>query len=370
MDFITDLPLSSSGCDAILVFVDKLTKYVHLVPTNKACSAAEVAKIFLATIYQYHGLPRILISDRDPRFTARFWREFCARLQVQPTYSTAFHPQTDGQTERMNRVLEEVLRHFINGEHNNWEELLPMVAFAINNSKSASTGETPFFLNHGSHPHTHVTLGLPKGDLPSLDVVFTDLEVTLKRTKALLRSAQDRQRSYADPKRRPHNFAVGDKVMISTKNFKFKIGTKKLHPKYLGPYEIESLIGSAGNAVRVTLPKAYSRIHPVFHVSLVKPYHAGRGQQPIPVTEAPGGPSETDATNTNTNDPTHPPPPIIEDGVPYYVPEAILGHRKTRKGKRRIDEFLIKWLGYDHTHNSWEPKANVQHLELFQTFKY
>ena len=226
-----DLPRSASGADAIMVLVDKLTKYVHLIPVVKTCSAEDVARYFIQHIYQYHGVPKVLISDRDPRFTSKFWKAFCKRLCMDPRYSTAFHPQTDGQTERTSRVLEEVLRHFIDGDHKNWEDLLPLAAFAMNNAKSSTTGETPFYSNHGTHPHTPLTLGLPEGSLPTLDVVLKDMESTvLTRIKELIKSAQDRQKTYADSRfRRPHTFEVGDKVMLSTKNLKFRTGVKKIH---------------------------------------------------------------------------------------------------------------------------------------------
>ena len=129
--------------NCILVFVDKLTKFVHLVPTTKTCTSEEAARLFITNVYQYHGCPKVLISDRDTRFTSSFWKAFCKQLGMDSRYSTAFHPETDGQTERTNRVLEEVLRHFIDGDHSNWEDLLPLASFAMNNAKSRSTGETP-----------------------------------------------------------------------------------------------------------------------------------------------------------------------------------------------------------------------------------
>ena len=119
-------------------------------------------------------------------------------MEIDPRYSTAFHPETDGQTERTNRVLEEVLRHFIDGEHKNWEDLLPFASFAMNNAKSSTTGYTPLYLNTGSHPHTPLSLGLPEGHLPNLDTVFQEMETTLSHVKELVKSAQDRQKTYAD----------------------------------------------------------------------------------------------------------------------------------------------------------------------------
>jgi hypothetical protein len=341
MDFIMDLPRTAEGHDAILVFVDKLTKYVHLVPTNKTCSAEELSKLFLRHIFQYHGMIKVLISDRDPRFTSQFWRSFCQRLHIAPRFSTAFHPQTDGQTERANRVIEEVLRHFITGDHTNWEDLLPLVAFAINNAKSASTGETPFFLNHGTHPGTPASVGLPEGKLPALDAVFSEMGATLTRARELLKAAQDRQKAYADKSRSPHTFQEGQLVLLSTKNLKFQKGVRKLHPKYIGPFRVVQMVGQ--NAAKLDLPQAYSRVHPVFHVSLLHAYREGPGAlKPPPVPE-------------------------IIDGESYFRVEAVLAMRersagRSGKGKRRrppVREFLIKWAGYDDTHNSWEPENNL-----------
>ena len=204
--------------------MDKLTKFVNFVPTTKTSTAEDTARLFIQHVYQYHGCPRILISDRDTKFTSQFWREFSRRLGMKPRYSTAFHPQTDGQTERTNRVIEEVLRHFIDGEHKNWEELLPLTAFAMNNAKSSSTGETPFYLNTGTHPLTPNTMGISpiEGKIPTLDVIFQDMHMTLNRVKELLKAAQDRQKTYADLKRQPHTFGKGDEVLLSTKNLHFQ----------------------------------------------------------------------------------------------------------------------------------------------------
>ena len=336
MDFIMDLPKTTQGSTAILVVVDKLTKFVHLIPTVTTVTAEETARLFISHVFQYHGMPKVLITDRDTRFTSAFWRAFTKRLGLNSRYSTAFHPQTDGQTEKANRVIEEVLRHFIDDSHKNWEDLLPLVAFAMNNAKSSTTGETPFFLNTGSHPATPVTLGLPMSNIPTLDLVFKDMDNTLSRIKMLMKAAQDRQKAYADKHRRPHDIKVDDMVMLSTKNIKFVTGKKKLHHRYLGPFKVESLVEPHGNAVRLKLPESY-KIHPVFHVSLVRPFKADSTVPTITPHE-----------------------PEIVDGVPHYKVETILAKRTRSKGRRRrVIEFLIKWLGYDDTHNSWEPRDNI-----------
>jgi hypothetical protein len=336
MDFITDLPRTTGENNSILVVVDKLSKYVHLIPTVKSITAEETAKLFISHVYRYHGMPRIIISDRDTRFTSGFWRSFCKRLTLDHRYSTAFHPQTDGQTERANRVIEEVIRHFIDGTHKNWEDLLPLIAFAMNNAKSSTTGETPFYLNYGTHPRTPQNLGLPEGKIPSLEVVFQDMHDTLTRIRSLMIAAQDRQKSYADARfRQPHKFKPDDLVMLSTKNINFAFGKKKFHPKYLGPFVIDSIIGNHRNAVRLRLPASY-KIHPVFHVSLIKPYKAGSSPVPPPME------------------------PEIVDGDPYFKVETILAKRVKSRGRgRKITEYLIKWLGYDESQNSWEPRSNL-----------
>jgi hypothetical protein len=335
MDFITDLPTSSQGHDSILVFVDKLTKFVHIAPMNKTCSAEEAAQLFIWHIFQYHGIPQYFITDRDGRFTSNFWKSFCEKVGIEHRYSTSFHPQTDGTTERMNRVVEEVMRGFVNEEHNNWEELIPLVTFAINNSKCDATGETPFFLNTGTHPTTINTAFIPTDKLPKLDGVIRDLYQTLDEVKLLYRVAQDRNSKYANTKRQESPFKAGDLVLLSTRNMKFKKGTRKLHPKFVGPFPIKRMINEV--AAELELPKSY-KIHRVFHVSLLKPFKSDGTFKPLP------------------------PNPQIVEGVPFYKVEKIekiLDTRTKKLGRRKRVEYLIKWEGYDHTHNSWEPEANL-----------
>jgi hypothetical protein len=219
----------------------ELTKYVCLAPIKKTATSEDVARIFISHVYQHHGMPKVLISDRYTRFISKFWKEFCRCLQAPSRFSTAFHPQTDGQTERTNRVVEEVLRHFVDGDHVAWEDLLPIVTLTMNNAKSSSTGQSPFFLNHGKHPVilSPISIDVPKENFPSLDTVFTDLKTTISKIKLLLQAAQDRQKTYADSRfRAPHAFNEGDQVMLSTMNFKFRKCIKKLHPKFIGPFKI------------------------------------------------------------------------------------------------------------------------------------
>ena len=160
MDLITQLRLTAAGNDAIVVFVDKLSKMTHFVACKTAATAEDLARIFLRTIFAVHGLPKNIISDRDTRFTSDFWKTFFGVVGTKLCMSTAFHPQSDGQTERMNRTLQEVIRHYVGPRRDDWDTLLPLAEFAINNSVAESTGMTPFYMNSGQHPNTPLSIVL------------------------------------------------------------------------------------------------------------------------------------------------------------------------------------------------------------------
>ena len=320
--------------NAILVFVDKLTKWVYLVPTTKKCTTEEAIRLFKNTVITNHGTPKRLVSDRDSRFTSHFWREFAAGLDIQLSMSSAFHPQSDGQTEMANRTVEEVLRHFVLPSQRDWDEQLPMVQFAINNSKSATTGETPFFLNYGAHPNTPLVNQLPATSaIPALRTVFQELESTLRRAKVLHKAAQDRQSFHADKRRRPCTLKAGMQVLLSTKHLRFDKSNnkRKLGPLYVGPFTISKLLGTT--AVKLQLPEHW-KIHNVFHVSLVREYKAG------PNTAIPIIPEIFDEDSDDTVD-------------------KILAHRDTVLRNRTVREYLIKLQGYSDVHNRWEAEQDV-----------
>src|SRR3978361_4553 len=148
MDFVTGLPWSN-GHDAIWVVVDQLTKQRHLVPCHTTVDARDLADLFLQNVFRLHGLPLTITSDRGPQFASAFWHRLCARLGIQPRLSTAFHPQTDGQTERINAIMEQYLRAHVNYLQDDWAEWLPFAEFAVNNQASETTAVSPFFANHG-----------------------------------------------------------------------------------------------------------------------------------------------------------------------------------------------------------------------------
>lgn len=152
MDFITELPVSE-GCDQLWVIIDRFTKMAHFIPLEKTKKTApDLAITFAKEIWKHHGVPMDIISDRDSRFTSEVWKEFLRLLNIRPRMSTAFHPQTDGQTERLNQTIETYLRAFVGKEQEDWVSLLPMAEFAYNNSVTVGTGITPFYANYGFYP--------------------------------------------------------------------------------------------------------------------------------------------------------------------------------------------------------------------------
>ena len=338
MDLITDLPKTPRQHDAIIVFVDKLSKFVRFAPTKTDISSSEAAHIFTDRVVSLFGLPKKLITDRDPRFTSNMFREFCRLFDIKNAFSTAFHPQTDGQTERYNQVLEDMLRHYISPDQTNWDELLPAAEFAVNNSKHDSTQETPAFLMQGQHPLTPITIQTDSA-VPAARLHASQLEQAIKDVQHNLHNAQQRQKTYADQHRRDVNYSVGDKVLLSTKNLNFQtVGTRKFLPKFIGPFPVTQLVGDA--AVRLKLPHTY-RMHPVFHVSLLKPYRQSEHTQ------------------------TPPPPLRVDDmGIPIYEVEKVLAHKPLRLNRRCIWQYLVKWEGYGHEHNTWEPETNIETKDL------
>ncbi|GJP40574.1 hypothetical protein CLOM_g238 [Closterium sp. NIES-68] len=167
LDFITYLPKTRDGHTAILVFVDRLTKMVHFVATTIDVSAEDTVKLFIAHVFHLHGLPRVLVSDRDPRFTSRFWHEVTRTLGTKLKMSSAFHPQTDRQTERTNCTLEQMLRSFIGPTHDDWGDLLPVAEFAVNNSVHEGTHEKTLhselcFITPGIQPKSSIAKTGPR----------------------------------------------------------------------------------------------------------------------------------------------------------------------------------------------------------------
>ena len=213
MDFITGLPRTAAGHDAIYTFVDRLTKCVHLVPTTTSIDAKGSAELYIANVFRLHGLSSSIVSDRDPRFTAAFFREVFQLLGTKLCFSTANHPQTDGLTERVNRLVEDILRAFINHKHDNWDKLLPLCEFSINSAHHSSTSHTPFYLNFGFHPRAPADLLGDRMGVGHSDWV-KEQQDALRVAKDAIVAAQARQALYADNTRAPSTIKVRDRVLV------------------------------------------------------------------------------------------------------------------------------------------------------------
>ena len=195
--------------------------------------------------------------------------------------STAFHPQTDGQTERSNRILEDMLRHFVGPYHDDWDKHLPLAEFAVNNAWQESVRATPFMLNSGQDPLTPLNFGTTDSNSPAATTIVQRMDRLIRQARDALRVAQQRHKKYADRKRRDVNFSVGTQVLLSTRNLHLKHpGSAKLLPKYIGPFPVIEKIGKV--AYRLKLTPELQRLHDVFHVSVLRLYHSDGRVQPPP----------------------------------------------------------------------------------------
>lgn len=235
MDFITQLPKTTSGHDAILVVVDKLSKMVHLAATTTTCSAAETARLFVDYVFKYHGLPRKKVTDRDARFTSAFNTAVCEMIGTRQAISTASHAHTDGQTERVNRVLEDMLRHYVAPSQDDWDDLLTAAEFAINNAYHESIATTPFMLKYGREPRLPVSLKT-ESRVPAANQFVQQMQRRITEARRAHQMATQRQKQHYDQRRDDVEYESGDWVLLNSKNLKFKSGAPKLLPRWVGPF--------------------------------------------------------------------------------------------------------------------------------------
>ncbi|KAI3704089.1 hypothetical protein L1987_74302 [Smallanthus sonchifolius] len=271
MDFITKLPRTSSGHDSIWVIIDRLTKSAHFFPIREDYRVDKLARIYIDEIVSRHGIPLNIISDRDSRFTSRFWQSLQSALGTRLGLSTAYHPQTDGQTERTIQTLEDMLRACVIDFGGNWNFHLPMIEFSYNNSYHTSINMAPFEALYGRKCRSPICwneIGEAQITGPELIQVTTD-KIFLIRDN--IRVARSRQKSYADKRRKPLEFQVGDMVLLKVSPWKglVRFGKKgKLAPRYVGPFNILERVGKV--AYKLDLPSELINVHSTFHVSNLK----------------------------------------------------------------------------------------------------
>ncbi|KAD4586096.1 hypothetical protein E3N88_23697 [Mikania micrantha] len=271
MDFITKLPKTASGCDTIWVIVDRLTKSAHFLPIKETDKLDKLTRIYLKEVVTRHGVPISIISDRDSRFTSHFWKSLHKALGTRLDMSTAYHPQTDGQSERTIQTLEDMLRACVIDFGSSWESHLPLVEFSYNNSYHTSIQAAPFEALYGRKcrlPICWAEVGDSQLTGPELVHETTEKIVQIRKRMA---AARDRQKSYADKRRKPLEFQVGDRVLLKVSPWKgvIRFGKRgKLNPRYIGPFEITKRIGPV--TYELNLPVELSSVHNVFHISNLK----------------------------------------------------------------------------------------------------
>ena len=289
-------------------------------------------------MWRNHGLPVQVISDRGTQFVQGFTKDLNRLLGIEGRASTAFHPQTDGQTERVNQEIEQYLRTFISFRQNDWVEWLPLAEFSYNNRVHASTRKTPFEVDNGTHPRMGVE-PRRKVRFEAAQEFADRMANAIQETRsALNQAATDMARFYDHDHREAEAFEAGDKVWLDGRHIKTQRPIKKFDDRWFGPFEIQKVLSR--NAYRLKLPQSFRRVHPVFHVLLLRCWH------PDPITEHP--------------QPTNPEPILADGEEPEYEVERVLD---SRMHYRKL-QYLVQWKGYGPENNSWEPVDKLANCQI------
>jgi hypothetical protein len=337
MDFIVGLPPSlhqGIACDSILVIVDRFSKMVLLTPCVSTIDAQGLGQLVLEKVVAKYGAPRTIVSDRGSLFTSTYFGTMCDYLATRRLFSTAFHPQTDGQTERMNQTLETYLRCYVNYEQDDWATLLASAEHAMNAAPSATTGKSPFSVVLTFEPDLQL-------NVEALPIAGVANETARTRTErvadSLLNAGEaldvaerqtEKMAQHYNKRRKEMFFNIGDMVMLSSRNIRTLRASAKLADQNIGPFKVLRRIGQ--NAYQLDLPRKYGRLHHTFHVSLLQAYRRRTG-------------AET-------------PEPVDIEGEEEWEVEKILD-MKHRRGNK-VD-FYVRWKGFSEAHDSWEPEEHL-----------
>ena len=331
MDLITGLPMSE-GHNAICTIIDRFSKERHYVPCHsgdQGTSTEELVEILLWNVYRLHGLPSSITSDRGSQFVSTLWKSVCKRLKIKSNLSTAYHPETDGQTERANQDVERGLRTYCNYMQDDWARWIPMVEFSDNNNTSSATSLSPFYLNKGFHPRmsfgpdtTTYESTRERLQATTASDIASRMEELLAYGTQRLQNSRKAMSHQANKHRKDVGYEIGDWVWLSSRNVKSTRPCKDLEDKQLGPYQV---IGHAGTSYRLQLPISM-KIHNVFSPKLLRPY----ASDPLPGQQQ------------------DPPRPVIIDDEEEWVVDDILDSRRYRG---RL-QYKVKWHGLDRD-NDW-----------------
>ena len=332
LDFVGPLSMSRKGNNFLLVVVDRFTHRCVLIPTTSSVSAAQTATLLIDNVIKLFGFPEAILSDRDTRFTSQIWTELMKRLGIKIRMTTAYHPQTDGQVERLNQEVAQYLRHYVGRNPTTWDEHVSQAEMALNTNVTRATGYTPFYADTGREMHTPGQI-TPKGRsqqlvnphmvlqkvIEDLHEAHTDMVVNAARAKATMKKQ-------ADKHRKPVTFQVGQQVWLSTRNLQLRKRNRKFAPRWIGPYSITHVPGPVN--VTLNLPEN-AGIDSTFHVDMVKRYQKPSDEERLMEY---AGPED-----------------LLEEA--QYEVDRIVSQRASEFGT----EYLVKWVDFPDNarHNSW-----------------
>ncbi|CAM6105455.1 unnamed protein product [Calypogeia fissa] len=345
MDFIQGLPVAF-GYDAILTIVDRFSKMAYFLPTRKSVSPQEVANMVFNSVFRMWGLPLQILSDRDSRFTGHFWKALFRLSGTDLTRGSAYHHETDGQTERLNLVLEEYVRHFVSADQKDWPHHMTMAEFRYNSTKHSAAGFAPFLLATGRVPRAPAWFVNPdawrtESKVPAVDDFIRERRLMVEAATKGMTLAQSRYKEQGDKSRRQISFEIGERVWLQLRpeQYHSKI-SRKFAPRYAGPYRILRW-AHKDNPLSVVLETSEAMgVGKSYHVSRLKKFVAD--------------------TDPNRQQVSRPDAFLVEDVEEYEV-EAILDHRYKRRLGKQLLEYLVKWTGYDQAECTWEPEENLTH---------
>nr|CAI44654.1 OSJNBa0004L19.17 [Oryza sativa Japonica Group] len=345
MDFITGLPKTQGGYDSIWVIVDRLTKVARFIPVKTTYGGNKLAELYFARVVSLHGVPKKIVSDRGSQFTSHFWKKLQEELGTRLNFSTAYHPQTDGQTERLNQILEDMLRACVLDFGKTWDKSLPYAEFSYNNSYQASIQMAPYEALYGRKCRTPLLWDqVGESQVFGTDIL-REAEAKVRIIRDNLKVAQSRQKSYADNRRRDLEFAVDDFVYLRVTPLRgvHRFQTKgKLAPRYVGPFRIIARRGEV--AYQLELPASLGNVHDVFHVSQLKKCLR------VPSEQADSEQIE-----------------VREDLTYVERPVKILDTMERRTRNRVIRFCKVQWSNHAEEEATWEREDELKaaHPDLF-----
>ena len=335
VDWIKKLP-ESQGFDSIMTITDhNVSKMAMFIPCQENQGAEEMAWMYIQNVFPYYGLPDHIISDQDPQIMSQFFTDVCTLLEILKNTSTAYHPQTDGQSECTNQTLETFLQIYCNHRQDDWARYLPLAQFAINSRPSMTTKHFPFEVLMGFLPKGHQVFcqsraGKIMKRLNRISQLCQEVELNIKHAQELAIKGSNFKL-----------FAQGQNVWLDSKNLKTTHPATKLHPKCYGPFTVTKVISHV--TYQLDLPSSW-KIHNMFHASLLSPY------KEIP-----------------EHGQNFPEPPLdLIEGEQEWEVERIVGMRQFGCNKKL--QYRIRWKGYSEAHDSWEPTDNIHAPDLMATF--